>query len=255
LQQLQRRLAWEAPPKLLSPLLWITTAALISLGWFFPHASSTSQAGQMLSAIVSPAGYSTHFLSLSLHLLVSVLAGGYAVAVLVAGMLDRYDERSDGINLQSGAVAALEHAVMLARQRALSKPIKIELYKAPELEVEHDSDQVHPVLLNLLLNAVQAVTGAGTVRVEIGSREGFAIVLVSDNGRGISPPPISNIFRPFYTTKGNGTGLGFSLARRIVEEHHGRIEVSKAFGQGSQFTVLLPFHVPTPQIAVPTTPS
>ncbi len=150
----------------------------------------------------------------------------------------------------------VEHAVMLARQQVLSKPIKIELYKAPELEeVEHDSDQVHQVLLNLLLNAVQAVTGAGTVRVEIGSREGFATVLVSDNGRGISPQHISNIFRPFYTTKGNGTGLGLSLARRIVEEHHGRIEVSSALGQGSQFTVLLPFHVPAPQMAVPTTPS
>jgi hypothetical protein len=150
----------------------------------------------------------------------------------------------------------VEHAVMLARQQVLSKPIKIELYKASELEeVEHDSDQVHQVLLNLLLNAVQAVTGAGTVRVEIGSREGFATVLVSDNGRGISPQHISNIFRPFYTTKGNGTGLGLSLARRIVEEHHGRIEVSSALGQGSQFTVLLPFHVPTPQIAVPNIPS
>ncbi len=143
----------------------------------------------------------------------------------------------------------VEHAVMLARQQVLSKPIKIELYKAPELaEVEHDSDQVHQVLLNLLLNAVQAVPGTGTVRVEIGSQEGFATVLVSDNGRGISPQHLSNIFRPFYTTKGNGTGLGLSLARRIVEEHHGRIEVSSAVGQGSKFTVLIPFRTPTPQI-------
>jgi len=61
----------------------------------------------MLSAIVSPAGYSTHFLSLSLYLLVAVLAGGYAVAVLVAGMLDRYDESTDAAILQSGTVAAL----------------------------------------------------------------------------------------------------------------------------------------------------
>ncbi|MGA8609068.1 MAG: histidine kinase dimerization/phospho-acceptor domain-containing protein, partial [Candidatus Sulfotelmatobacter sp.] len=67
----------------------------------------------------------------------------------------------------------VEHAVMLARQQVLSKPIKIELHKAPDLpEVEHDSDQIHQVLLNLLLNAVQAVTGAGTVNVEIGSQDG-----------------------------------------------------------------------------------
>jgi len=146
----------------------------------------------------------------------------------------------------------VEHAVMLARQQVLSKPIKIELQKAPDLpEVEHDSDQIHQVLLNLLLNAVQAVTGSGTVNVEIGSQaqDGFASVVVRDNGRGISPLHLSNIFRPFYTTKGNGTGLGLSLARRIVEEHHGRIEVASAVGKGSEFTVLLPFRTPAPQTA------
>ncbi len=145
----------------------------------------------------------------------------------------------------------VEHAVMLARQQVISKPIKIELQQAPDLtEVEHDSDQIHQVLLNLLLNAVQAMEGAGMVRVEIGSREDYASVIVSDTGRGIPPQNIPNIFRPFYTTKGNGTGLGLSLARRIVEEHHGRIEVSSVVGKGSKFTVLLPFNMPAAEAAV-----
>src|ERR1035441_340523 len=144
----------------------------------------------------------------------------------------------------------VEHAVMLARQQVLSKPIKIELQKAPDLpEVEHDSDQIHQVLLNLLLNAVQAMEGEGTVRVEIGSRDDYASVMVSDTGRGIPPQHIPNIFRPFYTTKGNGTGLGLSLALRIVEEHHGRIEVSSVVGKGSKFEVVLPFQMPTAQVA------
>jgi signal transduction histidine kinase len=73
--------------------------------------------------------------------------------------------------------------------------------------------------------------------------------VVTDNGRGISPQNLPNIFRPFHTTKGNGTGLGLSLARRIVGDHQGRIEVTSAVGQGSQFTVLLPFHVPSHIIA------
>ena len=146
---------------------------------------------------------------------------------------------------RSNLNTTVEHAVMLARQQVLSRPIKIDLQKASDLpEVEHDSDQVHQVLLNLLLNAVQAMEGAGTVRVEIGSREGYASVAVSDTGRGISSQNLPNIFRPFYTTKGAGTGLGLSLARRIVEDHHGRIEVTSAVGKGSRFTVLLPFHMP-----------
>jgi signal transduction histidine kinase len=144
----------------------------------------------------------------------------------------------------------VEHAVMLARQQILSKPITMELKKAADLpEVEHDSDQIHQVLLNLLLNAVQALEGAGAVRVEISSAQGCATVAVSDTGRGIPPEHLPNIFRPFYTTKGNGTGLGLSLARRIVEEHHGRIEVSSVPGKGTQFLVFLPFHHSASQLA------
>jgi signal transduction histidine kinase len=144
----------------------------------------------------------------------------------------------------------VEHAVMLARQQVLSKPITIELQKAPDLaDVEHDSDQIHQVLLNLLLNAVQALDKEGTVRVEIGSLDDCATVVVSDTGRGIQPQHLPNIFRPFYTTKGSGTGLGLSLARRIVEEHHGRIEVSSVVGKGSRFEVVLPFRMPAAEVS------
>jgi signal transduction histidine kinase len=150
--------------------------------------------------------------------------------------------------MRSNLNTTVEHAVMLARQQVLSQPIKIELQQAPELaEVEHDSDQIHQVLLNLLLNAVQAIEGAGIVRVQIGSRDDFASVTVSDTGRGISEQQLAQIFRPFYTTRGNGTGLGLSLTRRIVEEHHGRIDVTSIVGKGSTFEVLLPFSTPAVQ--------
>jgi len=151
---------------------------------------------------------------------------------------------------RSNLNTTVEHTVMLARQQVLSRPIKIELRQAPDLpEVEHDSGQIHQVLLNLLLNAIQAIEDEGTVRVEIGTREGCASVVVSDTGRGISAQNLPNIFRPFFTTKGNGTGLGLSLARRIVEEHHGRIEVSSVEGKGSEFEVLLPFRASAAQVA------
>jgi signal transduction histidine kinase len=137
----------------------------------------------------------------------------------------------------------VEHAVMLARQQVLSKPIKIEFTPSPDLlEVEHDSDQMHQVLLNLLLNAVQSIEGAGLVRVAVfpQNEEEDAVITVSDTGRGISPEHLQNIFRPFFTTKGNGTGLGLSLARRIIEEHHGRVEVANSSSKGTTFSVTLP---------------
>ena len=137
----------------------------------------------------------------------------------------------------------VEHAVMLARQQVLSKPIQIEFTPCSDLlEVEHDSDQMHQVLLNLLLNSVQAIEGSGLVRVAVFAKDGGqdAVITVSDTGRGIPPEHLQNIFRPFFTTKGNGTGLGLSLARRIVEEHRGRIEVTSSSGKGTTFSVTLP---------------
>jgi signal transduction histidine kinase len=135
----------------------------------------------------------------------------------------------------------VEHAVIFARQQALSKPIEIELIKDEDMpEIEHDAGQIHQVLLNLLLNAIQAIEGHGKVTVKIHQRNDYAVVLVEDTGRGIPPENLSNIFRPFYTTKGHGTGLGLSLAKRMVEDHGGRIEVTSEPGRGTDFRVLIP---------------
>lgn len=151
---------------------------------------------------------------------------------------------------RSNLNTTVEHAVMLARQQALSRPIEIAFKKNAELpEIEHDSDQIHQVLLNLLLNALQAIDGTGHITVEIEARGQTAAIIVSDSGRGIPPEHLPNIFRPFYTTKGNGTGLGLSLARRIVEEHHGHIDVTSTVGKGSKFVVSLPFRRATAQHA------
>ena len=144
----------------------------------------------------------------------------------------------------------VEHAVMLARQQALSKPIAIELKKNPSVpEVEHDSDQIHQVLLNLMINSIQAIEGRGKILVEVYAEGTSAIIAVSDTGRGIPPEHLPNIFRPFYTTKGNGTGLGLSLARRIVEEHGGRIEATSSVGEGTRFVVTLPIERPAAEPA------
>jgi len=146
----------------------------------------------------------------------------------------------------------VEHAVMLGRQQALAKAIEITLHKDPSLpEVEHDSDQIHQVLLNLLLNALQAIDQNGKIAVSVKPQGAAAVVEVADNGRGIAPEHLPNIFRPFYTTKGDGTGLGLSLARRIVEDHHGRIDVTSALGRGTTFAVVLPLHPAATQPAVP----
>lgn len=140
----------------------------------------------------------------------------------------------------------IEHAVMLGRQQAVTRHIEITLQKDESLpEIDHDSDQIHQVLLNLLLNATQAIETEGKVAVTLRREGEFALIDVVDNGRGIAPENLPNIFRPFFTTKGDGTGLGLSLARRIVEDHQGKIKVISQPGHGTTFTVALPIQPPS----------
>lgn len=137
-------------------------------------------------------------------------------------------------------VATVEHAVLFARDQATQRGVSIEISKQELPIIEHDTGQIHQVLLNLVLNAIQACGAGGIVRVEFDEDPDTVSVMVTDTGKGIAPEILSNIFRPFFTTKGDGTGLGLSLAKRIVEDHGGRIEVTSWLGKGSRFTVVLP---------------
>jgi signal transduction histidine kinase len=136
--------------------------------------------------------------------------------------------------------ATIEHCVQLARQQIASRPIDL-VFEAGDLPpVAHDPFQIERLILNLLLNAFQAIHGEGRVTIEATSRDGFARIRVNDTGSGIPAEHLSNIFRPFFTTKRQGTGLGLSLSRRIAEQHGGRIEVRSTPGHGTEFLVWLP---------------
>ena len=137
--------------------------------------------------------------------------------------------------------ATVEHAVLFARQQAITKRITIELNNDEEIPaVDHDPHQINQVLLNLLLNAIQAMDKPGTIYVTLRRDKDAALITVADQGKGIAPETLPNIFRPFFTTKGHGTGLGLSLARRIVESHRGTISVRSEVGKGTQFVIRLP---------------
>ena len=140
----------------------------------------------------------------------------------------------------SDIAATAEHAVMFARQQAITKRIMIELDKGEGIPpVEHDPNQINQVLLNLLLNAIQAMDKPGSVYVSLQRDHDDVLITVADEGKGIPPETLPNIFRPFFTTKGHGTGLGLSLARRIVESHGGQIDARSEVGKGTQFVIRL----------------
>jgi len=108
-----------------------------------------------------------------------------------------------------------------------------------------DPHQLMQVFLNLVLNAEQAIREArdkGTLRIRLGRTDKNVSVIFQDDGPGIAPDILPNIFDPFYTTKrpGRGTGLGLSICKAVLKEHNGNIEASSAPGGGAVFTVSLP---------------
>jgi signal transduction histidine kinase len=122
----------------------------------------------------------------------------------------------------------------------------------PDLTVFGDPVQLEQVLLNLLINARQAMLGRGgslTIKGFCNPSQPEVLIQVIDNGPGIPDKLLPRIFEPFFTTKGTarkgeakGTGLGLAICKEIVEHHKGRIEVESEVGQGSTFTIILPAH-------------
>ncbi len=111
-----------------------------------------------------------------------------------------------------------------------------------DMRVWSDPFQVRQVLINLVTNGLQAMAPGGRVDLVVSGNDQEALVVVRDNGPGIPPELLEKIFEPFFTTKppGEGTGLGLSVSRGIVEQLGGRMTVDSKLGEGAAFTVFLP---------------
>lgn len=110
-----------------------------------------------------------------------------------------------------------------------------------------DGQRLEQVLANLIINATQAMKNGGQILLETGidsTQDGpgqeKVVITITDTGPGISVDVRQRIFEPFFTTKARGTGLGLSVARRIIEEHNGTISFESKEGQGTRFMIELP---------------
>src|SRR5439155_24528271 len=111
-----------------------------------------------------------------------------------------------------------------------------------------DAMQVQQALVNLIKNAMQAMTKGGALSLQTGESLDGDWVSVADTGGGIPEEEINRIFEPFYTTKKKGSGLGLMIVQRIVRAHGGRIEVESQVGRGTTFRIWLPLHDRKPRL-------
>jgi signal transduction histidine kinase len=115
-------------------------------------------------------------------------------------------------------------------------------------QVALDAGQVQQALVNLIKNAMQAMTRGGTLAVRTGIAGRGVWVSVSDTGHGISAGQLNRIFEPFFTTKKKGSGLGLMIVQRIVRDHGGLIKLESHAERGTTFRIWLPFEEQHPRL-------
>lgn len=134
----------------------------------------------------------------------------------------------------------VETVLGLMNSRAEEKGIQIEKKLNATESFRVDTDQIKQVVMNLIINGIDAMDGPGKLTVETQSADGYILIKVSDTGHGLCEEAKERIFQPFYSTKSNGTGLGLPISRGIIEMHKGKILVSSEKDKGSMFTVMIP---------------
>ena len=143
--------------------------------------------------------------------------------------------------------AVVDTTLTLLKHRLESYNVVVTVERGRPLpEINADPDQLKEALVNLVLNACEAMIEGGeiVIREETGVLEPYGRILavrVTDSGPGIAPALLERIFQPFFTTKGEGSGLGLAIVKRIVDEHGGWITAQSPEGRGASFTMVFPY--------------
>jgi len=127
------------------------------------------------------------------------------------------------------------------------KNVEIAVEKEPDLPlVQVDRIHVQQTVVNILMNAAQAMPGGGKILIKTGRGDQYVFISITDTGVGIKEEDLEKIFEPFFTTKEKeqGTGLGLSLCKRLIEANAGKIEVESKVGEGTTFTIMIPMNQP-----------
>jgi two-component system sensor histidine kinase HydH len=153
----------------------------------------------------------------------------------IAGPTRLVTARHDVGELVARAVRLVE-----AEAESLGVALSVETPESPVV-AELDADRFTQSLLNLFLNALQAMQKeGGHLAVSLRGGEGGIYLAVEDSGCGMDAETLKSLFDPYYTTKAEGTGLGLAIVHKIVEAHGGTIEVSSRLGEGARFDMFLP---------------
>jgi len=174
----------------------------------------------------------------------SVLSEVDRINEILTGLLS-FSRQNNPVKREFDLVVLIDQTLDLIRNTRMKKQIKLTAACfAPSVPIVADSDQLKQVLVNVILNAVDAIDNEGeievTVRTEKIEGEMFYAITVSDNGKGINEESLEKLFDPFFTTKEDGTGLGLSISYGIIHRHRGSIDVGNRPEGGAKVVIRLP---------------
>lgn len=142
---------------------------------------------------------------------------------------------------QCNLAEMINRVLRLLRHRISLQRVTIKKHIAcKNSEIEIDRERIEQAVLNLLLNALDVTPQEGVIEITLREEDEYLALDVADSGPGIPPERIPLLFKPFNTTKKTGVGLGLPMAKRIVEEHKGQLEVSDNSPEGAVFSLILP---------------
>ncbi|MBW2078305.1 MAG: PAS domain S-box protein [Deltaproteobacteria bacterium] len=138
----------------------------------------------------------------------------------------------------------ITYSLKMVQKQAQDRGIAISTNLSPEIvDVSIDTDRISQVLLNLYLNAIEAMDQGGVLHIDssLDEESGTVTIVVSDTGAGIKREDLAHVFDPYFTTKQSGTGLGLAIVHRIIEAHRGEVRIESEPGTGTRVTIVLPF--------------
>lgn len=176
-------------------------------------------------------------------LLDTIMNGSQRTAQIIQGL--RTFTRDSGDMQQPYMITEGIDAALTLLHHKMKGQIEVEKNYHVEKPILCNVSKINQVFLNVLDNAIQAMTQAGKLRIETLEGENACIIRITDNGIGMDKATQNKIFEPFFTTKeiGKGTGLGLAISYAIIKEHNGTIEVVSELGKGTTFVISIPFSI------------
>jgi signal transduction histidine kinase len=201
------------------------------------------EAFHKLSNIDTPVKAELQMILNDMDILVTTIEKGTKRASNIVNGLRKISHDSPELYSESDIKENIDLALLLLQNEWKNRIEIVKEYKDVPM-IACNPGEINQVLINLLINAIQAIPGEGKIIIglDFDKQAELLMITIEDNGVGIRPEDLSKIFDPFYTTKevGKGTGLGLAISKKIIDSHHGTLRVSSIQGKGTIFNITLP---------------